>query len=141
MITVQGDGKGDNLYPPGPIRDLILTDIPENSTFTLSFTFPGEDLNDGKVKEYFIFYSINRTDVQDLSPDSDVDTITEDMLDCDCTLEPEPAFTNSNLYINGSYFELGMEYSFRVLAVDGGGKTSASNVVAFVPSPKVIIIL
>jgi len=136
VITVQGDGKGDNLYPPGPIRDLILTDIPENSTFTLSFTFPGEDLNDGKVKEYFIFYSINRTDVQDLNPNSDVDYITEDMLDCDCTLEPEPAFTNSNLYINGSYFELGMEYNFRVLAVDGGGKTSASNVVAFVPSPK-----
>jgi len=135
VITVQGDGKGDNLYPPGPIRDLILTQIFDNSTFTLSFTFPGEDLNTGTVEQYFIFYSNNTADLQDLTPNSVVDSITEDMLDCDCTLDPEPALTQNFLYINGSYFEPGMEYNFRVLAVDAGGKSSASNVVAFVPLP------
>ena len=99
-------------------------------------------MNNGTVQDYFIFYSNNRTDLQDLTPSSisEIETITEDMLEYDCTLEPLPALTKNILFINGSYYEPGINLSFRVLAVDNGGKTSASNIVAFVPLPKVIIL-
>ena len=135
-ITVLGNGQNSNTYPPGPIRDLILTDLQDNATFTLSFTFPGDDLNTGTVKNYSIFYSKNISDLQDLHPNSPVDFITEDMLNCDwCTLDPLPVFSESFLWVNSSYFDPEVQYYFRVLAVDNGGKTSTSNMVAFTPCP------
>ena len=136
MITVLGNGQNSNTYPPGPIRDLILTDLQDNATFTLSFTFPGDDLNTGTVKNYSIFYSKNISDLQDLHPNSPVDFITEDMLNCDwCTLDPLPVFSESFLWVNSSYFDPEVQYYFRVLAVDNGGKTSTSNMAAFTPCP------
>jgi len=134
VITVQGDGQS-NTYPPGPIRDLILTDLAENSTFTLSFTFSGDDLNTGTVQSFSIFYSNISSDLQGLDPNSPVDFITEEMLDCDCTLDPLPPFSEKFLWVNSSFFDPEKQYYFRVLVVDNGGKTSTSNLVAFTPSP------
>ena len=133
MISVTGKA-GDNLYPPGPIRDLKVTDIINAETFNLTFTSPGEDLNTGTVKEYKIFFATNRTDLDDLSPSSNVSLVTEDMLQCNCTLAPVPALEMINLRLNSSVFEANTEVSFRVLAVDKGKKTSASNIVTLAPS-------
>ncbi len=133
MISVTGKA-GDNLYPPGPIRDLKVTDIINAETFNLTFTSPGEDLNTGTVKEYKIFFATNRTDLDDLSPSSNVVFVTEDMLQCNCSLSPVPALEMVNLRLNSSVFEANTEVSFRVLAVDKGKKTSASNIVTLAPS-------
>ena len=133
MISVTGKA-GDNLYPPGPIRDLKVTDIINAETFNLTFTSPGEDLNTGTVKEYKIFFATNRTDLDDLSPSSNVSLVTEDMLQCNCSLSPVPALEMVNLRLNSSVFEANTEVSFRVLAVDKGKKTSASNIVTLAPS-------
>ena len=56
------------------------------------------------------------------------------MLSCDCSLEPLPALSRLNLRLNSSMFESDTEYSFRVLAVDQGDKTSASNFVTLAPT-------
>ena len=133
MISVKGKA-GDNVYPPGPIRDLKVTDIVNAETFNLTFTSPGEDLNTGTVKEYKIFFATNRTDLDDLSPSSNVSLVTEDMLQCNCSLAPVPALEKVNLRLNSSVFEANTEVSFRVLAVDKGEKTSASNIVTLAPS-------
>ena len=133
VISVTGKA-GNNVYPPGPIRDLAVTDIKNAETFNLTFTSPGEDLNTGTVKEYKIFFATNRTDLDDLSPSSNVSVVTEDMLQCNCSLAPVPALERLNLRMNSSMFEANTEFSFRVLAVDKGEKTSASNIVTVTPS-------
>ena len=125
---------GNNVYPPGPIRDLKVTDIVNAETFNLTFTSPGEDLSTGTVKEYKIFFATNRTDLADLSPSSNVSLVTEDMLQCNCSLAPVPALEKVNLRLNSSVFEANTEVSFRVLAVDKGEKTSASNIVTLAPT-------
>ena len=67
VITIKGN-TGNNIYPPAPIRDLILKDNINKDNFNLSFTSPGEDLNSGIISEYLIFYSENRTLLEELSP-------------------------------------------------------------------------
>ena len=136
VITVKGNGA-DNVYPPGPIRDLIIKTVVYNETFSLSFTSPGEDLNTGKISQYIIFYSTNRTLLNNLTPSSNVSKVTETMLSCNCTLDPLPALQRVNVNISSSSFDVVTEFNFRILAVDNGGKTSTSNVVVFVPSPEI----
>ena len=138
VISVKGN-SGGNIYPPAPIRDLAITDILNGDSFNLTFTSPGEDLNTGTVAEYKIFYATNRTQLEDLSPSSNVSVVTEDMLKCnltlaDCSLEPQPALTPVNLRLNSTFFLADTDYSFRVLAVDAGQLTSVSNVAVFAPS-------
>ena len=133
VISVTGKA-GDNVYPPGPIRDFKVTDIVNAETFNLTFTSPGDDLNTGTVKEYKIFFATNRTYLDELSPSSNVSLVTEDMLLCNCSLAPVPALEKVNLKLNSSVFEADTEVSFRVLAVDRGEKTSASNIVTLAPS-------
>ena len=122
------------LGPPGPIRDLVATNIVNGEHFNLTFTLPGEDLNTGTVKEFRIFFATNRTDLEGLSPSSNVSQISEEMLSCDCSLESLPALSRLNLRLNSNMFESETEYSFRVLAVDQGDKTSASNFVTLAPT-------
>ena len=50
MITIKGN-TGNNIYPPAPIRDLILNDNIFKDNFNLSFTSPGEDLNSGTISD------------------------------------------------------------------------------------------
>ena len=143
VITVKGN-TGNNIYPPAPIRDLILTDNVYKDNFNLSFTSPGEDLNSGIISEYFIYYAENRTLLEDLSPSNDgnLTIVTEEMLDCaDCNMDPLPALSKVLLKINSTYFEKDVPYNFRVLAVDKGDKTSVSNIVGYVANPTLQVIL
>ena len=135
VITVKGNGGGD-VYPPAPIRDLVIKPLVYNESFSLSFTSPGADLNIGMVSQYIIFYSNNRTLLDNLTPSSNVSKVTEGMLSCNCTLDPMPALHKVDLNISSSFFDVMTEFNFRILAVDNGGKTSTSNVVLFVPSPE-----
>ena len=120
-----------NLYPPSDIGDLTL--FQENGTFLafyLSFTFPGADFSTGTIDSFIIFFAQNLTDIDNLTPSSNVSSITEEMLDCNCVLEPQPPLTPMMLRINSSYFQSETEYFFRVLAIDQPGnnfKTSDSN--------------
>ena len=142
VITVKGN-TGNNIYPPATIRDLILTDNVYKDNFNLSFTSPGEDLNSGIISEYLIFYAENRTLLEDLSPSNDgnLTIVTEEMLDCvDCNMDPLPALSKVLLKINSTYFEKDVPYSFRVLAVDKGDKTSYSNIVGYVANPTLQVI-
>ena len=95
-------------------------------------------MNSGTISEYIIFYAENRTILEDLSPfnPTNLSTVTDEMLDCtNCTLDPLPALSKVMLTINREYFEKNVPYSFRVLAVDGGDKTSYSNIVSYVANP------
>ena len=78
MITVKGK-DGGNVYPPGPIRDLVIMDIVDGQSFNLSFTSPGDDLNSGNLNKFIVFYSKNKTELQNLTPSSNVSSITQDM--------------------------------------------------------------
>ena len=133
VISVKGKGS-NNIYPPGPIRDLAVTNIVNGENFNLSFTSPGEDLNTGTIKEYKIFFATNRTELADLGPSSNVSLVTEEMLSCNCSLAPVPPLTRVQLRLNSTVFMTDTEYSFRVLAVDRGEKTSASNIVSLAPT-------
>ena len=130
MITVKGK-DGGNVYPPGPIRDLVIMDIVEGQSFNLRFTSPGDDLNTGNLTQYIIFYSANRTDLDNLTPSSTVSNITTDMLSHNTSMESIPPFTKVNLRVDKEKFVTmkDTEYSFRVLAIDSGDKTSKSNIV------------
>ena len=141
MITIKGN-TGNNIYPPAPIRDLVLTDNIFKDNFNLSFTTPGEDLNSGKISEYIIFYSENRTVLEDLSPSNptNLTMVTEEMLCNNCTMDPLPALSKVMLKINSTYFERDVPYNFRVLAVDKGDKTSVSNIVGYVANPTLQVI-
>ena len=122
---------GSNVYPPGPIRDLAILDIVEGQTFNLSFTSPGDDLNTGNLTQYIIFYSSNRTDLDNLTPASIVSNITTEMLSHNTSMESIPPFTKVNLRVDSNKLVTmaETEYSFRVLAIDSGEKTSKSNIV------------
>ena len=130
MITVKGK-DGGNVYPPGPIRDLVILDIVDGQSFNLSFTSPGDDLNTGNLTRYMIFYSANRTDLDNLTPTSTISNITTDMLSHNTSMESIPPFTKVNLRVDKKKFVTmeDTEYSFRVLAIDSGDKTSKSNIV------------
>ena len=56
------------------------------------------------------------------------------MLSCSCSLAPVPPLTRVQLRLNSTVFMTDTEYSFRVLAVDRGEKTSASNIVSLAPT-------
>ena len=133
VITVKGS-NGGNIYPPAPIRDLAIIDIANGKSFNLTFTSPGEDLNTGKISDYKIFYTTNRTQLDSLTPNSNISVVTDDMLMSNCSMEPLPALSKVNLRINSTFFEADSDYSFRVLAMDKDEKTSVSNVVMFAPS-------
>ena len=124
----------NNVYPPGPIRDLAIMDIVEGQTFNLSFTSPGDDLNSGILHKIIVFYASNKTDLTNLTPSSNVGNITQDMLSSNASMESLPPFSKVNLQIESINFESNTEYSFRVLAVDAGQKTSKSNIVVFAPN-------
>ena len=133
MITVKGK-DGGNVYPPGPIRDLVILDIVEGESFNLSFTSPGDDLNSGNLNKFIVFYSKNKTELQNLTPSSNVSSITQDMLSSNASMESIPPFSNVILNIESNNFDTNTEYSFRVLAVDSGLKTSKSNMVFLAPN-------
>ena len=105
----------------------------EGAPFSLSFTSPGDDLNTGNLTKFIIFYSINRTELHDLTPDMAVGNITQDMLSLNVSMESIPPFTKVNLMIERSFFDRHLKYYFRVLAIDLGGKTSESNFAVFAP--------
>ena len=133
MITVKGK-DGGNVYPPGPIRDLVILEIVDGQTFNLSFTSPGDDLNSENLNKFIVFYSKNKTDLQNLTPSSNVSTITQDMMSSNTSMESIPPFSKVILNIECDKFETNEEYSFRVLAVDTGLKTSKSNIVFLAPN-------
>ena len=130
VITVKGK-DGGNVYPPGTIRDLLILDIVEGQSFNLSFTSPGDDLNSGNLTQYIIFYSANRTHLDNLTPTSTISNITTDMLSHNTSMESVPPFTKVNLRVDKDKLVTmaDTEYYFRVLAIDSGEKTSKSNVV------------
>ena len=105
---------GDNVYPPGPIRDLIILDNIEGQTFNMSFTSPGDDLNSGYLNKYRVFYSQNKTELQNLNPSSNVSSITQDMMSSNASMESIPPFSNVILNIESNNFNTNTEYSFRV---------------------------
>ena len=133
VITVKGN-DGGNVYPPGPIRDLVILDVVEGESFNLSFTSPGDDLNSGNLNKFIVFYSKNKTELQNLTPSSNVSSITQDMLSSNASMESIPPFSNVILNIESNNFDANTEYSFRVLAVDSGLKTSKSNLVFLAPN-------
>ena len=130
VITFGQTGSSNNLYPPGPIRDLTLGHF-QGDTFQLSFTSPGADLSSGTIEQYTIFYSTNKTVLDKLDLSSRLPNITTEDLACNCTLDPLPPLERVQLTINMTSFEMEEQYYFRVLAVDQEGKeglTTVSNV-------------
>ena len=125
---------GDNVYPPGPIRDLIILDNIEGQTFNMSFTSPGDDLNSGYLNKYRVFYSQNKTELQNLNPSSNVSSITQEMMSTNTSMEKVPPFSKVILQIESNSFNSNTEYGFKVLAIDSGQKTSKSNIVFFAPN-------
>ena len=133
MITVKGK-DGGNVYPPGPIRDLVILDFVEGQSFNMSFTSPGDDLNSGNLNKFIVFYSQNKTELENLLPSSDVSNITQDMLNTNISMESIPPFSKVILNIQANNFATNTDYSFRVLAIDSGLKTSKSNIVFLAPN-------
>ena len=125
---------GDNVYPPGPIRDLIIHNNIEEQTFNLSFTSPGDDLNSGYLNKFRVFYSPNKTELQNLNPSSNVSSITQEMMSTNTSMEKIPPFSKVMLQIESNNFDSNTEYGFRVLAIDSGQKTSKSNIVFLAPN-------
>ena len=125
---------GGNVYPPGPIRDLVILDNIEGQTFNLSFTSPGDDLNSGNLNKFKVFYSPNKTELQNLNPSSNVSSITQEMMSFNASMERTPPFSKVVLQIESNNFDTNTEYGFRVLAIDSGLKTSKSNMVFLVPN-------
>ena len=127
-ISVGQTPANTNIFPPGPIRDLRVGDFGKDS-FSLSFTSPGADLNTGTIKQFIIFYSENKAELNDeLDPSSSVARLTEDHLACTgCTLDPLPPHSKVELSLGLKHFQADHRVFFRVLAVGDGGKTSLSN--------------
>lgn len=125
---------GGNVYPPGPIRDLVILDNIEGETFNLSFTSPGDDLNSGNLNNFKVFYSTNKTELQNLNPSSNVSSITQEMMSSNASMERIPPFSKVMLQIESNNFDTNTEYGFRVLAIDSGLKTSKSNMVFLAPN-------
>ena len=121
-----------NIFPPGPIRDLKVGDL-NKDRFSFSFTSPGADLNTGNISQFIIFYSENKTDLNDaLDPSSSVARVSEDHLACTwwgsgCNLDPLPPQSKVELSLGLKHFQVDQQVFFRVLAEDEGGKTSLSN--------------
>ena len=117
-----------DIYPPGPVRDLALDNISgHNLTFSLSFTSPGANLNRGKIKSYTIFYSTNKTllDELDTTSSSSLPFITTE--DCDCDLQPQPPTSKVELALHLGTFSCGEQTFFRVLLLNEANKISLSN--------------
>ena len=129
VITVHGI-SGDNMYPPGPIRDLRVVDT--GLDLEMNFTCPGEDLFTGIISQINIYFSNNKTDLQELTPSSNVSTVTQEMINMG-DLHPQQPHDVVNLRLSSSFFEAGTSYSFRVMAVDEGEKFSMSNIVSVIP--------
>ena len=123
-----------NVYPPGPIRDFIILDNIEGQTFNLSFTSPGDDLNSGYLNKFRVFYSTNKTELQNLNPSSNVSSITQEMMSTNTSMDKIPPFSKVMLQIESNNFDSNTEYGFRVLAIDTGLKTSKSNIVFLAPN-------
>ena len=118
----------DLSYPPGPVRDLTLDNIATDSlTFSLSFTSPGANLNKGVIKSYTIFYSANKTllDELDTTSTSTLPFITAE--DCQCDLQPQPPNIKVNLTLHLETFNCGEQTFFRVLLLNDANKISLSN--------------
>ena len=115
-------------YPPGPVRDLTVDNISsQNSTFSLSFTSPGANLDKGQIKAYTIYYSNNKTmlDQLDTTSNRSLPFITTE--DCDCDLHPQPPTSKVHLTLRMETFSTGEQTFFRVLLLNDADKISLSN--------------
>ena len=127
VITFGETGADTNIYPPGPIRDLSVGHFAEDH-FLLSFTSPGADLNTGTIDQFIIFYSNNKTLLNNLTVSSDIPRVNGSDLACsNCTLDPLPPADKVQLSLNLDSFTRGEKIFFRVVAADEEGKTSQSN--------------
>merc|ERR1711936_498751 len=119
-----------NIYPPGEISDLTLGNMDfSNRSFELSFTSPGDDLDEGTIASYQIFFSANQTLISGDSVDeSELTLVDEDYLACNCSFNPLPAPEVVSLRLNMDMFNVSQQVYFRVLCTDQGGKMSLSNI-------------
>jgi hypothetical protein len=145
LISVLPTGDISNLYPPGKITNLRLGDMDfDQKIFSLNFTFPGDDLDQGLVDSYTIFYASNKTLV-----DGDDDLLDQPLLlnatlgldqlypeqlagcspSSNCTLpSPLAAGEMLGLELDMSSFPKDRQLYWRVRVEDGGAKWAASNI-------------
>ena len=115
-------------YPPGPVRDLTLDNIVTDTlTFSLSFTSPGANLNKGTITSYTIFYSTNKTSLDELDTTSNTTLPFITTEDCHCDLQPQPPASKVNLTLHIETFGSGQQTFFRVLLLNDANKISLSN--------------
>ena len=139
VITFGETGADTNIFPPGPIRDLSVGHFAEDH-FLLSFTSPGADLNTGTIDQFIIFYSNNKTLLNNLTVSSDIPRVNGSDLACsNCTLDPLPPADKVQLSLNLDSFTRGEKIFFRVVAADEEGKTSQSNMANILLSDRVIL--
>ena len=122
-----------NIYRPGKISDLNINKMDfDSQTFSLAFTFPGGDLDQGTVSAYQVFYSDNMTLLageDDLPSRSNITLLTEDKLNCNnCSMpSPSPAQEKAALEVSMETFPKDRQIYWRVRVEDEGKKWSLSN--------------
>ena len=136
LISVLPTGDISNIYPPGKITDLRLGDMDfDRDVFDLNFTFSGEDLDQGTVESYTIFYASNKTLLNgddDLSPS--VDQLKPGHLagcspTSNCSLpSPLAAGEMLGLELAMEAFPKDRQIFWRVRVEDEGGKWAMSNI-------------
>ena len=133
LISVKKTGDISNIFPPGRVTDLSIWHLDFSAEeFSLRFTFPGSDLDQGTVAAYKMFYTTNRTVVGgqgDLVEGGQVLLLTGEQQACNCSLPaPAPSHTLATLELSMASFPREKVIHWRLRVEDQGGKWSLSNI-------------
>eukprot|EP00091_Calanus_sinicus_P002849 TRINITY_DN12984_c0_g1_i1.p1 TRINITY_DN12984_c0_g1~~TRINITY_DN12984_c0_g1_i1.p1 ORF type:complete len:295 (-),score=56.23 TRINITY_DN12984_c0_g1_i1:42-827(-) len=126
--------EGANLYPPGTVRDLHLALVSE--AVVMTFTAPGEDLDYGTASKYEVYYSKNKTELEDTEEIASTCVLVEedDLLE-NTTLTTIPAGLPVEVKMNPTIFEESQQYFLRLHVEDFGNLSSWSNIATIFVAP------
>jgi len=133
--VAKSSNMNDNLYPPGKVNDLLVKNLDfEQRTFQLSFTSPGQDLDQGEPTEFAIFYSTNMTLLSNddsLYDSTQIKVLNDSHIPGDNSSFPTPLPPSEVLIISvdmDSDFVQDEQTYFRLQATDDGDLFSLSNI-------------
>jgi len=117
-----------NIYPPGVVRDFHL--LLDTDTLVMTFTAPGDDLDHGTARGYTVYYSQNKTEVEDPSMINNTTCyiIEETDLVDNTTLNPIAAGLPVTVHVDLTILEQEKQYFFRLFVQDRGDLSSWSNI-------------
>ena len=129
---------GSDIFPPATVRDLKATVISE--VLDITFTAPGDDLNDGTAATYDIFVADNNTLISNKTAlevichqvnQTDCIQLMEDYLMDNTTLTPVPGGEPVLIRPNMSMFDRETQYFLILKVTDDAGHWSWSNMATF----------